>query len=157
MARKKNWTYGDFRRAMMLRGFDVDNDDTYDYQAYFRADPQAAMKTARRGGHFPDKFKTPEHPTFSDESVASTPEHEGGSWTKSNNGTDVFVHSPYTKRHVDETDDYLGEDYRETGNVSMSHDGETFRLPTVEVQGKPGKKAKTKRPKSIFDVAKGAK
>lgn len=153
---KKNWTFGDFRRAMMMRGFDIDNDDTYDYQAYFRADPQAAMKTARRGGHFPDKFKTPEHPTFSDESEYSTPGHQGGTWTTSNNGTDVFVHSPYTKQHVDETDDYLGRDYRETGNVSMSHDGETFRLPTVEVKGKAKPKSK-KKPRSIFDVAKGAK
>lgn len=128
-------TYKDFKRALKRRGLKVDEDPTYDYKGYFESDPEAAMMTARGRGHFPDTFKTKVHPTFSKESKNSAPGHEGGDWVTSNNGTDVFIHSDYTKRHLDETDDYLGEDYRETGNVSMSHDGETFRLPTIEVEG----------------------
>lgn len=127
-------TYEDFVRALKARGLKVEEDKTYDYKGYFESDPQAAMKTARGGGHFPDTFKTPNHPTFSNESKYSAPWAEGGSWTNEN-GTDVFHHSDYTREHVDETDDYLGEDYRDTGNVTMSHDGETYRLPTVEVEG----------------------
>ncbi len=30
--------------------------------------------------HFPDTYKRPSHPTFSDESIYSTPENPGGSW-----------------------------------------------------------------------------
>lgn len=144
-------TYEDFKRALYRRGLKVDEDPTYDYKGYFESDPVAAMKTAKGKGHFPDTFKNPVHPTFSDESKYSTPEHKGGKWIVSNNGTDVFVHSDYTKKHLDDTDDYLGRDYRETGNVSISHDGETFRLPTVEIEGKQTK------PRSIFDIARGAK
>ena len=32
------------------------------------------------GGHGPDTFKLPNHPTFSEESVHSTPEKSGGRW-----------------------------------------------------------------------------
>ena len=145
-------SYKEFVDALHRRGLKVEEDPTYDYKAYYESDPEAAMRTARGKGHFPDTFKTKEHPTFSKESVNSGPGHEGGDWTTNKSGTDVFVHSDYTKQHVDETDDYLGRDYKESGNVSISHDGETFRLPTIEVEGKAKKK-----PRSIFDVAKGAK
>lgn len=144
-------TYGRFMRALRLRGIKDKDGDVYDYKGFYNSDPERAMRIAKEGGHFPDTFKTERHPTFSEESKYSSPEHEGGSWTTSNNGTDVFVHSNYTKKHADETDDYLGEDYKYTGNVTMSHDGETFRLPTVTVEGKK------RRPKNIFDQAKGAK
>ena len=34
-------------------------------------------------GHFPDTYKKPNHPTFSDESQYSTPEMRGGHWSGS--------------------------------------------------------------------------
>lgn len=152
MSRKP--TFGRFMRALRLRGIKDKDGDVYDYRGFFESNPEEAMRVVVEGGHFPDEFKTERHPTFSDESRRSTPEHEGGRWTTSNNGTDVFVHSDYTKRHADETDDYLGEDYRHTGNVTMSHDGDSFRLPTIEVEGRA---RRYKNGRSIFDEARGAK
>jgi len=46
------------------------------------------------GGHFPDKFKKPNHPTFSDESQYSTPESPGGRWVQDGRGGWVFWASP---------------------------------------------------------------
>lgn len=36
---------------------------------------------ANGNGHFTDQFKKPNHPTFSDQSQYSTPQHPGGYWT----------------------------------------------------------------------------
>jgi hypothetical protein len=147
MANNKN-TYGRFKRALMLRGIDVDDKgQAYDYKAFYESAPEEAMRVAKGKGHFPDDFKTPDHPTFSEESNYSSkgdPEDkrpQGGSWVKNDSGTDVFVHSDYTKKHADDTDDYLGADYRDSGNVTLSYDGKSVRLPSIEVYGKGNRDA----------------
>lgn len=40
-------------------------------------------------GHYPDTYKKPNHPTFSQESQYSTPQMQGGTWSNVN-GTDYF-------------------------------------------------------------------
>lgn len=45
-------------------------------------------------GHMPDTYKLPNHMTFSDDSVYSTPEHEGGKWRQSPTGQWGFWASP---------------------------------------------------------------
>lgn len=46
-------------------------------------------------GHFPDTYKKPNHPTFSDESIYHGVEgYRGGSWTSDENGNDVFQAGP---------------------------------------------------------------
>ena len=55
------------------KGIDIDNDNTYNYQAFFEEDPQRAWDMLKKDSkaHFTDKYKTVWHPTFSDESVYS--------------------------------------------------------------------------------------
>ena len=55
------------------KGINIDNDRTYNYQAFFEEDPQRAWDMLKKDSkaHFTDKYKTVWHPTFSDESVYS--------------------------------------------------------------------------------------
>lgn len=48
----------------------------YDYLSYFMNNDYKNYQ----GGHFPDTYKRPNHSTFSNESIYSTPENPGGSW-----------------------------------------------------------------------------
>jgi len=47
-----------------------------------------------QNGHFPDTFKKPNHPTFSDESRYSTPANPGGHWSEGYPGKYAFWASP---------------------------------------------------------------
>lgn len=66
--------------------------DSYDY------DMRGAFKqgiTAAGNGHFPDTFKKPNHPTFSDESqYHGKNDFYGGTWSKGADGRDVFTPGP---------------------------------------------------------------
>ena len=55
------------------KGINIDNDNTYNYQAFFEEYPQRAWDMLKKDSkaHFTDKYKTVWHPTFSDESVYS--------------------------------------------------------------------------------------
>lgn len=55
------------------KGINIDNDKSYNYQAFFEEDPQRAWDMLKKDSkaHFTDKYKTVWHPTFSDESVYS--------------------------------------------------------------------------------------
>jgi len=52
---------------------------TYDYYSFYK---NGEHKNPEYGidNHFPDTYKRPSHPTFSNESIYSTPEKPGGSW-----------------------------------------------------------------------------
>lgn len=65
--------------------------DSYDYdmQGWFKANPGVEPNGA--GVHYPDTFKKPNHPTFSNESQYSTGEFEGGKWNKQDDGTFSFT------------------------------------------------------------------
>lgn len=52
----------------------------YDYLSFFMNGEYKNYK----GGHFPDTYKRPNHETFSNESVYSTPENPGGYWKGEN-------------------------------------------------------------------------
>ena len=63
----------------------------------FNYDLRGAWKELKSGtmsedsrGHLGDKYKKPNHPTFSDQSIYSTKENQGGHWSVEN-GQDVFV------------------------------------------------------------------
>jgi hypothetical protein len=53
----------------------------YDLRGAWKADAQAAAD-----GHLPDTWKKPNHPTFSNESMYSNDQVQGGSWVKGANG-----------------------------------------------------------------------
>jgi len=73
--------------------------DTYDYDlrgAFLNNAGQAA------NGHYPDTFKKPNHPSFSDQSrYHGADGYSGGTWTQNNNGwafapgtTNLQMHGP---------------------------------------------------------------
>lgn len=99
-------------------------DPTYDYLKYFEENPEDAwnMLVMDSKAHFTDKYKLPNHPTFSDQSIYSTPETPGGTWHENYGGSGrwVFEHSPYTIKHKEATHRYLegsGEGYLDGMNA----------------------------------------
>ena len=68
-------------------------DHHYDYRGFWKNAPeQDRWQVLWFGSHFPDTYKTPMHPTFSVESIYSTPFMQGGTWDG-----DTFIDSEWTK------------------------------------------------------------
>lgn len=68
---------------------------SYDYDlrgAFLAGAGQAA------NGHFPDTFKKPNHPTFSDQSQYSSKETPGGRWEQQPDKSWQFTTSPYQSK-----------------------------------------------------------
>lgn len=65
--------------------------DLYDYdlRGAWKASAQEAAN-----GHLPDTYKKPNHPTFSRESMYSTPEMPGGEWLDAGGGKWAFHAAP---------------------------------------------------------------
>ena len=63
-----------------IEGRDVSQDEQdYDLPKYF----ESLNQTPVDGGHLPDTFKKPNHPTFSDQSMHHVPVvQQGGSWSE---------------------------------------------------------------------------
>ena len=80
---KDKQSYQDWAdKAEKYKGININGDNTYDYRAFYNENPNRAyaLLNGDPGAHFVDKFKTPYHPTFSDESVYSNASHPGGHW-----------------------------------------------------------------------------
>lgn len=69
-------------KASAYKGIKIKGDPTYDYKGWYNEDPNRAYALLNDdpNAHFDDKWKTPYHPTFSDQSVYSNAEHPGGTW-----------------------------------------------------------------------------
>lgn len=65
--------------------------DIYDYdmQGWFKNNPNADPNAP--GTHYPDTFKKPNHPTFSDESIYHGDQYQGGTWMQNEDKSDAFV------------------------------------------------------------------
>jgi len=63
----------------------------YDLRGAWLANPKSIGST----GHLTDKWKKPNHPTFSTESKYSTPATPGGNWVDSGNDAWSFTPSPW--------------------------------------------------------------
>ena len=76
---------------------------------YDMAGAKAAGVKPDARGHMPDTYKLPNHMTFSEDSVHSTPEHTGGKWLQSPDGKWQFWPSQYNmSRHpMPEMQDYF--------------------------------------------------
>lgn len=63
-----------------LEGRDVSQDEQdYDLEGYYNT----LKSTPIEGGHLPDTFKKPNHPTFSDQSKYNVPViQQGGTWSE---------------------------------------------------------------------------
>lgn len=74
--------------------------DSYDY------DIRGAWKAMQDGsvtqganGHFPDTYKKPNHPTFSNQSKYTDKDNIGGVWSTDENGKDVYTPSTTNLRY----------------------------------------------------------
>lgn len=117
---------------------DIDaKEPTYDYEGFFMEDPERAWRMLNGDPevHFTDKYKKPNHPTFSDESIYSTPETPGGHWHENYGNSRRWVYEPsgYTKKNIEETRRYLegsGEGYLDGLNAVFPqktiHSGNKF-------------------------------
>lgn len=84
----------------------------YDYERYFNENYEDALSrlTELEPRHFTDRYKLPNHPTFSNESVYSRGRQTGGTWV----GDDMFMPSaynaeryPWLKPYKPVTEDYI--------------------------------------------------
>ena len=88
------------------RGFNVDTAD-YDMRGWWKEHGNEPPQGAE--AHWPDTYKLPTHPTFSNESKYSTPENEGGTWAKAGD-KDVFIAGPANVRNgIEKTREYLAQ------------------------------------------------
>ncbi len=88
-------------------------DPTYDMYAAFHDNFQPDAR-----GHFPDTYKTPQHPTFSTESKFSNPQQMGGAWSPGQRPDSwTFKASPFNLQNMseDQLRDYF--DRVEFGNT----------------------------------------
>lgn len=69
-------------KASAYKGIKIKDDPTYDYKGWYNEDPNRAYALLNDdpNAHFDDRWKTPCHPTYSDQSVFSNAKHPGGTW-----------------------------------------------------------------------------
>ena len=84
---------------------DADGQD-YDYRGYWKNEDRDDILGSNPNAHFPDKYKQPTHPTFSNGSIYSNDKTPGGTWVRGK-GTWLFKHNKFTARQADRTADYL--------------------------------------------------
>jgi hypothetical protein len=69
-----DWSYDSWKRQITEHmGIRSDEDNTYDYEAFFNKYPEEAWKMLKGDptAHFTDEFKTVYHPTFSSKSIGN--------------------------------------------------------------------------------------
>lgn len=105
-------SYKDWKEKIKeYKNIDIDNDKSYDYIGFYNENPERAYELLKENPdtHFTDKYKTPLHPTFSDESIYSNDRTKGGHWIEHPNNKWEFQHSDYTAEHLEDTNRYLQE------------------------------------------------
>ena len=105
-------SYKDWKeKVKKYKNIDIDNDKSYDYIGFYNENPERAYELLKENPdtHFTDKYKTPLHATFSDESIYSNNRTKGGHWVKHPNNKWEFQHSDYTAKHLEDTNRYLQE------------------------------------------------
>lgn len=122
----KKWMR-DFTRSRKWNYYEqVDNPD-YDYRGYWKNNPKEAQKMIKgdKKAHFTDRYKTPSHPTFSNESIYSNEKTPGGQWRKDRNGRDVYVPSEYTAQFRNRTINEFQRGYENGESPTGYYDSST--------------------------------
>ena len=104
-------SYEDWKRKIKeYKNIDIDNDKSYDYRGFYNENPERAYKLLEKDPdtHFTDKYKTPYHETFSDESIYSNDKTKGGHWV-THGDINEFQHSDFTIEHPEQTNKYIRE------------------------------------------------
>lgn len=132
-------------RIKQHKGIDIDNDPSYDYEEFYRSNPNRAwdMMNKDSEAHFIDEFKTSQHPSFSNQSIYSGYKNKynpkgitGGTWI--NNTNYQLSQSQFDNNwDTDETIDYFEKNEREHVNL-YAPDG-SIVLRGITVTPKPRK------------------
>lgn len=136
-------------KAEKYKGVNINGDNTYDYRAFYNEDPSRAyaLLNGDPGAHFVDKFKTPYHPTFSDESVYSNASHPGGHWGRYDY-RDAYYAPMFSYTNPGDRIGYLNM-AEDNGVIPFMNNGSMYRvdgdlyggvLPAVTVTGRRNKK-----------------
>lgn len=155
-------------KASIYKGIRIKGDPTYDYKGWYNEDPNRAYALLNDdpNAHFDDKWKTPYHPTFSDQSVYSNAKHPGGTWGR-RDFRDIYYapfvsNVPFNRRLnyiVDAEnngamiannagmipkvkDVYWEENGKHGYDLALDPNGDFYggALPAIQVIGKRGKK-----------------
>lgn len=155
-------------KASIYKGIRIKGDPTYDYKGWYNEDPNRAYALLNDdpNAHFDDKWKTPYHPTFSDQSVYSNAKHPGGTWGRrdfrdiyyapfvsnvpfnrrlnyivdaENNGTMIANNAGMIPKVKDV---YWEENGKHGYDLALDPNGDFYggALPAIQVIGKRGKK-----------------
>lgn len=155
-------------KASIYKGIRIKGDPTYDYKSWYNEDPNRAYALLNDdpNAHFDDKWKTPYHPTFSDQSVYSNAKHPGGTWGRrdfrdiyyapfvsnvpfnrrlnyivdaENNGTMIANNAGMIPKVKDV---YWEENGKHGYDLALDPNGDFYggALPAIQVIGKRGKK-----------------
>lgn len=101
----------------------------YDYFSYAS---KYGVPDQSKGQHLSDEYKLPSHVTFSDESIYSTPEKQGGHWTELSPGHWDYKPSKYVlENHSrEELENLFNTDYAiERDNFGKQTGRSTLTLP----------------------------
>lgn len=155
-------------KASAYKGIRIKGDPTYDYKGWYNEDPNRAYALLNDdpNAHFDDKWKTPYHPTFSDQSVYSNAKHPGGTWGR-RDFRDIYYaplvsNVPFNRRlnyivdaenngamiannagMIPKVKDIYWEENGQHGyDLALDPNGDFYggTLPAVKVTGKRGKK-----------------
>lgn len=117
-------------KASAYKGIKIKDDPTYDYKGWYNEDPNRAYALLNDdpNAHFDDRWKTPYHPTYSDQSVFSNAKHPGGTWGR-RDFRDIY-YAPFASNVP------FGYD------LALDPNGVFYggTLPAVQIIGKRGKK-----------------
>lgn len=137
------------QKASRYKGIQIYGDPTYDYKGWYNEDPNRAYALLKDdpSAHFDDKWKTPYHPTFSDQSVYSNAKHPGGTWGRYDY-RDAYYAPLFSYTNPIDRISYLNM-AEDNGVIPFMNNGSMYRLdgdlyggvlPAVQVIGKRGKK-----------------
>ena len=147
---KDKRSFGDWaNKASAYKGIRIKGDHTYDYKSWYNEDPNRAYALLNDdpNAHFDDKWKTPYHPTFSDQSVYSNVKHPGGTWGRFDY-RDAYYAPLFSYINPNERIGYLNM-AEDNGVIPFMNNGSMYRLdgdlyggvlPAIKVIGKRGKK-----------------
>lgn len=84
----------------------------YDYERYFNENYEDAVARLNEAEarHFTDKYKLPNHPTFSDESIYSRGPSYGGTWTKDDKFVPSVINTQQYPKVYDQNRTYTEEE-----------------------------------------------
>lgn len=130
----------------------------YDYKSWYaNAKPYERSLVLRdSSSHFPDKYKTPEHMTFSKESIYHSDKTPGGEWVKDFKNDWHYYPSQYIvqKHSPEKLKDYFYE--KEKGAILHMPNGEVY-IPKFDRRETLPEKAAGKVAEALQGIAKTSK